>query len=160
MEVKELLNDLTQYGLVLGLSEDRERISVDQTNAKLTEEQKTLIRDHKPEIMDFLVKRDLNPKVIKGAIHWIAHRSQRYLDKLTPQERSTLMDSLSEYRRLILKLYEDLVDLSKQPYTSNNQHSERYSQILNNLVNSMKSYYRVVLESVSCAMKGKPMRIP
>jgi hypothetical protein len=160
MDVKTLLDDLAQCGLVLGLNDDKTKITVDQTNAKLTEEQKTLIREHKSEIMDILSKRDLNPKVVKGAIHWIAHRSQLYLNRLTQHERSTLMGSLSKYRQTVWELYETLLDLNQKPYTNNSQNSENYLHTLQTLTACLIEYMRAVKESVSCVMKENQTPTP
>lgn len=156
MNIETFIQELTAAGLALGISPDGERITVDTTRTKLTDEQKTLIREHKAEIMDFLAKRDLNPKVVKGAMTWMIYRSQTHLNRLTLQERSTLMDSLSEYRQTVWELYTSLLDLSQKPYTSSNQKQGLYREKLILMRKLMLKYYHAVRDSVATVIKTRP----
>lgn len=106
MNIETFIADLTHTGLILGVSPDGERITVDTTRTKLTDEQKTLIREHKSEILEILQQRGFDPKVAKGAIHYIAHRSQRWIDKLPRENLSTLMVLLYPYQTQIWNAYQ------------------------------------------------------
>lgn len=56
MNIPQFIADLQTAGISLSITADGQRIAVDSTNGELTEEQKSLIRQNKSEIMDILRK--------------------------------------------------------------------------------------------------------
>lgn len=146
INVKNFIFGLHNKGFVFSISEDHSQIKIVGKIRRLHDRERKIITEHKTLIMAYLNERDLNPKVLKGAIHWIAHRSQRHITRLSQLERLKLTVLLSDSRTEIMEQYTTLVDLNKQPYTKSKEYSER----LKVLTNSLTAYYRAVRAYVSC----------
>jgi hypothetical protein len=107
MDVSAFVQELIGDGLDIGLSDDGERLRVDVAKATLSAERKELITKHKPEIVAFFQRRAWRPKVARGAIHYILHRSQRHLDRLNSSQRSEAQTHLRSNLHEMWSAYEN-----------------------------------------------------
>lgn len=146
---KEIVDMLADNGLYIRLSDDGERIQVDVTMNPLTDDMKDLIRENKKELIEYLVMRDWNPKVIAGAIHYIAHRAQKLIDRLPLQQRLRLMDSLSESRNQVWDQYTSLVELYQNFPSSKQQYSQKRITLTACLIEYMRAVKEYVFSVTS-----------
>jgi hypothetical protein len=127
MTPDEIIQQLNKTGFTITLGESDGTIRVSSHEGKtLTDEQKRLIRENKDKIIVHLQLQDWNPKVVKGAIHYIAHRSQRWINRLPGEKWSTLTDLLCPLRNRVWNAY-----TSRNPYLVKKALREYYRGVKN-----------------------------
>jgi hypothetical protein len=103
---EQIIQQLNKAGFTVTLGEKEDALRVTSENGHtLTDEQKQLLRENKDKLLVYLQLQDWNPKVVKGAIHYITHRSQRWIDQIPNENSSTLMDLLSRLRNRVWSAY-------------------------------------------------------
>lgn len=90
-DVGKFVQSLIGDGFNISVSNDGEKIKIDTSHSQLSDQQRQTIKDHKEEILIYLRRKAWNPKVAKGATHYILYRSHKQIREAPPEVRAKLI---------------------------------------------------------------------
>lgn len=107
MDIPQFIQRLIGDGFSISLSEDGEKIKLSSSGGKLDDERRKYIQEHRDEIVAHLRKRAWNPKVAKGATHYIMARAQRRIAELHPKLRKEYIAQLVQHSTPVWEAFQE-----------------------------------------------------